>query len=147
MRRYVSTLFTRALPVYCIASAGEKDTEMRRRRGELKFGSGRWISLTVSVIVIHLRQHVDCVRVEGEARAIHDSKRVQLMAKSALAEHELGRVRAIQTINAVRPTYPVLKHHLTPPRPMAFSARDLTIEILAPLPIWTVKIVRIGFRP
>ena len=63
---------------------------------------------TIAVIVIHLCQHVDCVRVEGEARAIHDSKRVQLMAKSALAEHELGRIRAIQTINAVCTTYAVL---------------------------------------
>ncbi len=47
------------------------------------------------MIVIHLRQHVYSVRVEGQVRALHNPQGIQLVTESPLSEHELGSVGAI----------------------------------------------------
>ena len=59
--------------------------------------------------MVHLREHVDRVRVEGEIRSLHNAKGVQLMTKCALSKDKLGSVRPVKTINAVCPAYAILE--------------------------------------
>ena len=60
------------------------------------------------MIVIHFRQHVDCVRIEGKIWAVHYSEDVELMSQSALPENKLCGIGAIKTIDTVGTTYSIL---------------------------------------
>ncbi len=66
------------------------------------------IELTVSVIVIHLGQHVDCVRIKCKIGAVDNTQHVELMAKSSFSKHELRGIGSIKTVNAVCSAYPIL---------------------------------------
>jgi hypothetical protein len=37
------------------------------------------VKLTITVIMVHLRQHIDRVRIECEIRIVYDPKSVKLM--------------------------------------------------------------------
>ncbi len=67
--------------------------------------------LTVAMIMVHFCEHVDSVRVESKVRRVDNTQSVQLMPQSALPEDELGRIRPIETIDAVRAAYAVLHGH------------------------------------
>ena len=65
--------------------------------------------LTVTVIMVHLSQHVDRVRVERKVGAINDAKGIQLMPKCTLSEDKLGGIGSVQAIHTICSTYPILE--------------------------------------
>lgn len=65
--------------------------------------------LTVSVVVVHLCQHVDGIRIELQVGTVNDSKSVELVPKSTLPKDELRRIRPIETVNAVCSAYSPLE--------------------------------------
>jgi hypothetical protein len=69
----------------------------------------------VTVIVVHLRKHIDRVGVKGQIRVIYDPKGIQLVPQSALSEHELRCVCAVETVHTIGPANPVLQKHLATP--------------------------------
>jgi hypothetical protein len=60
------------------------------------------------MIVVHFRQHVDCVRVEGQIWAIDHTQRIQLVPQSTLAKYKLSGVGPIQAVDTVRTANPIL---------------------------------------
>ena len=79
----------------------------------------------VTVIMIHLRKHIDRDGVKGQIRVIHDPKSIQLVPQSALSEHELRCVCAVETIHTIGPANPILQKHLAAPnRAVCFHRCD-----------------------
>lgn len=70
-----------------------------------------WIKLTVSVIMIHLSQHINGVRIKHQIGAVDHSKGIQLMAKDALPKYELGSIRSVETVYAVCTAYSILQRY------------------------------------
>ena len=52
---------------------------------------------------VHVGEQVDRISVVFQDRFADDPKSVQLVAQSTLADDELGRVRSIETVDAVCP--------------------------------------------
>ena len=69
----------------------------------------------VTVIMVHLRKHIDRIGVKGQIRVIYDPKGIQLVPQSALSEHELRCVCAVKTVHAIGPANPVLQKHFAAP--------------------------------
>lgn len=63
----------------------------------------------IPMVVVHLRQHIDRVGIEGQVRRVDDAEGVELVPKSTLAKNELGGVRSVKTIDAVGATDAVLE--------------------------------------
>ena len=70
-------------------------------------------SLTVTVVVVHPREHVDCVRVESKIRTIDHPEGIQLMAQSSFSKDKLSRICSVQTVYTVGPTDTVLQGDCT----------------------------------
>jgi len=58
--------------------------------------------------MVHLRKHIDRVGIKSQIRVIHYTEGIQLVPESALSEHELRCVCAVETIHTVGPANPVL---------------------------------------
>ena len=61
------------------------------------------------MIVIHLRQHVYSVGIEGQVWALHDPQSIELVTESSLSKHKLSSIGSVQTVYAVGSTYAVLQ--------------------------------------
>ena len=86
---------------------------MEKVRGK---GGEHYVMRTVTVIMIHLCQHVDSIRVKREIWISHYSKSVKLMTECSLAKHELSGIRTVQTVHTVYTTYTILQKNVISPR-------------------------------
>ena len=68
------------------------------------------------MIMIHLSQHVDGVRIKGKIRIIHHTQSKKLVTKSAFSEYKLRCVSAVQTVNTICTAYSILKRYSGPVR-------------------------------
>jgi len=53
------------------------------------------------MIVVHLRQHIDGIRVELQMWTIHNAESIQLVAQRNLPEDKLCSVRTIETVYTI----------------------------------------------
>jgi hypothetical protein len=99
------------------------------------------------VIVVHLRQHVDCVRIEREIWVVHYPKSVKLMTKRTLAKYELRRIGAVKAIHTICSTNTVLEGDGAAPRHFGFSDVVSTTRYFKRhyLLSFVLKVVRIRF--
>jgi hypothetical protein len=75
--------------VYCIAIAVATSVRFVVRL------PWKLLVLTVPMVVIHLCQHIDSIRVEGQVGAIDNPQSIKLMTQSPLPKHKLRSVGSV----------------------------------------------------
>src|SRR5687768_7498252 len=66
---------------------------------------------SVTVIMPHMCEEVDSIRVVLDRSVLQNAKCVKLMTKSTLANDKLCCVRPVEAVDTVRPSHAVLRRH------------------------------------
>lgn len=71
--------------------------------------------LTVSVIMVHLSEHVHSIGIKSEIGTIHHPEGVQLMPQSAFPKYELRCICSVQTVNTICAADAILQQDVIAP--------------------------------
>lgn len=61
------------------------------------------------MVVIHLSQHIHCIRIECQVRIVDHPKGIKLMAECSFSKYKLGSISPIEAVYAIRPAYAILQ--------------------------------------